>query len=67
MDATTEHIHPTIEPFAVSRQTAALLLDCSTDHIDVLTQLGHLDRVKLGIRKVGITMRSLKRLIGEVA
>ena len=65
MDATTEHIPPTREPFAVSRQTAALLLDCSTDHIDVLTQRGQLERVQLGVRKVGITMRSLKRLVGE--
>jgi len=65
MDATTEHFHTTREPFAVSRQTAARLLDCSTDHIDALIQRAQLERVKLGIRKVGITMRSLKRLVGE--
>lgn len=53
------------EPLAVSRETAANLLDCSLDHIDVLSQRGQLERIKIGIRKVAITMRSLKRLVGE--
>jgi len=40
--------------------------DSSTaHHIDALLQRAQLERVKLGIRKVGITMRSLKRLVGE--
>jgi hypothetical protein len=67
MDATTEYLPSTREPFAVSRATAARLLDVSTDHIDVLIQRGHLERVMLGIRKVGITWKSLKRLVGEEA
>ena len=37
----------------------------SLDHIDVLSQRGQLERIKIGIRKVAITMRSLKRLVGE--
>jgi hypothetical protein len=64
----TDHCEPTPEPFLVSRRTAAKLYDCSIDHIDFLVSSGQLDRVELGARRVGITWRSLKRLVhGAVA
>jgi hypothetical protein len=51
-----------LEPLIVARRTAAKLLDCSICHIDDLTDKGQLERVPLGVRRVGITMESLKRI-----
>jgi hypothetical protein len=51
-----------LEPLIISRRTAARMLDCSICHIDDLTDNGRLERVPLGVRKVGITWESLKRL-----
>ena len=47
----------------VSRDHTAELLDCSPDHIDDLANRGQLERIKIGKRKVAITMRSIERLI----
>lgn len=56
-----------VEPLAVSRQRAAVQLDVSTDTIDRLVQAGKLDQIKVGVRRVGITWKSLTKLIGEDA
>ncbi len=53
-----------LEPLIVSRLTASRMLDCSVCHIDDLTDKGQLERVPLGVRRVGITMESLKRISG---
>jgi hypothetical protein len=63
----TNHSEQNFEPFAVSRRTAAKTLDCSICHIDDLVDMGQLDRVQLGVRRVGITWRSLKRLVHGAA
>lgn len=54
-------------PFAVSRQTAAKLYDCSVDHIDDLVDRGQLERIEIGKRRKAITWRSLQKLSGEDA
>jgi hypothetical protein len=51
-----------IERFIVTRKTAAKMLDCSICHVDDLTDKGQLERVPLGVRRVGITYKSLKRI-----
>ena len=58
---------PQHQPFAVSRKTAAELIDCHVDTIDNMVERGELERVKLTKRKVAITWRSLQKLVGEAA
>jgi hypothetical protein len=52
-----------LTPFIVSRHKTAKLIDCSVDHVDDLVERGELEKVPTGVRKVGITMRSIKRLV----
>ena len=47
----------------VSRRSAAEQLDCSEDTIDRLAARGELDLVRFSPRRVGITVRSLRKLI----
>jgi hypothetical protein len=52
-----------LTPLCVSRHKTAKLIDCSIDHVDDLVERGELEKVATGLRKVAITMRSIKRLV----
>ena len=50
------------ERLVASRARTAILLDCSKDHVDDLVARGDLEKIPLGPKKVGITMRSILKL-----
>jgi len=56
-----------LTPLVVSRNTAARLLDSSTDLVDAMLARGELEKVQVGPRKVGVRYSSLVKLIGEAA
>jgi hypothetical protein len=47
----------------VSRRHAAGLMDCSSQHVDMLIHRGDLDVIRIGPKGVRITLTSLKRFI----
>jgi hypothetical protein len=56
------------QPLLVSRKEAARIMSVSTDTIDSLLSQNRLERVDISERRIGITTRSLNKLVyGEVA
>jgi excisionase family DNA binding protein len=53
-----------LEPLVVRIQTAARLLDCSTQHVYNLIAKGELTRVKIG-KSARIPMSDIRRVAGE--
>ena len=47
----------------VSKKGAAKALDCSVDTVDRLVARGDLERVQLSPRRVGVTWRSMLKLL----
>ena len=50
------------KPLIVSIMDAAALLSCSRDCINELIERGQLEAIKLGLRRVGVKMRSIERV-----
>lgn len=59
-------IIPEVETLRLlTRRHAAEIMDCTPQHIDHLIESGDLDPVRIGPRGVRVTLRSLKRFIGQ--
>jgi predicted site-specific integrase-resolvase len=58
---------PPVERLVVSRPHAAKMLDVCVGTIDNWVDAGRLEKIQLSTKRVGITMRSIRKLTGITA